>query len=304
MRKAVIDIGSNTINLVIGELAHGKLNLLLDAKNHAKLAKGGINQKQMTPEALQRGYDAISSHLKQCKKYEVAPENIVSFATATIRDTSNGQEFVDSVKEKFALHIEIIDGQREAELIYKGVEHGFPISEKNILILDIGGGSNEFILASNKGIKWKHSFQLGVSRMLEKFNPSEPIKKTEISTIKNHFKTELSLLFDKVQPGDVFGLVGSSGSFDTIRNMILMSKGQDNDLSKTWMELMNDDLTNLMNLLIRSTAAERKLMPGMVLLRVDYMVIAALFVSVVIEELDIKKVFQCNYALTEGALLL
>lgn len=304
MRKAVIDIGSNTINLVIGELVNGQLKLLLDVKNHAKLAKGGINQKKMTPEALQRGYNAISSHLEECKKYKVAPEKIVSFATATIRDTTNGNEFVATVKKSFGLHIEIIDGLREAELIYKGVENGFPMTDKNILILDIGGGSNEFIFANNDGIKWKHSFSLGVSRMLEKFHPSEPITKTEISDIKKHFKSELSLLFENVQPQGVYGLVGSSGSFDTIRNMILTSKKLENDLSTTWMELENEDLSKLMEQLILSTAEQRKKMPGMVLLRVDYMVIAAIFISVIIEELKIKKVFQCNYALTEGALLL
>ncbi len=304
MKKAVIDIGSNTINLVIGELINQKLHLIKEVKNHAKLAKGGINQKRMTPEALQRGYDAIASHLAECKRYDVDPAHIVSFATATIRDTANGQEFVQTVKEQYGLHIEIIDGQKEAELIYKGVEHGFPIADKNVLILDIGGGSNEFILANHTGILWKHSFPLGVSRMLERFHPTEPITQKEIDTIQDYFRDELQLLFENVSPADVHALVGSSGSFDTIRNMILVDKKLENDEAITWLELAHEDLNGLFKKLIPSTAAERMEMPGMIPLRVDYMVIAALFIRLIIRELQISHVFQCNYALTEGALLL
>lgn len=304
MKKAVIDIGSNTINLVIGEIIDHKLHIIKEVKNHAKLAKGGINQKQMTPEALERGYSAIASHLEECIHHQVSIKNIVSYATATIRDTSNGKEFVDTVFERYGLAIEIIDGQKEAELIYKGVEHGFPITKENILILDIGGGSNEFILANNEGIKWKHSFPLGVSRMLERFHPSEPITKKEIDSIKTYFKNDLSLLFKNVKPSDINNLVGSSGSFDTIRNMILVEKGLKNEEEITWMKLVISDLNNLIQRLIPSTAEERMHMPGMIPLRVDYMVIAALFIQLVIEELGIENVFQCNYALTEGALVI
>lgn len=304
MRKAVIDIGSNTINLVIGEIIRSKLHIIHDTKIHAKLAKGGINQKQMTPEALIRGYEAIASHLNECKRHEVDLGNIVSFATATIRDTANGKEFVDTVKNKYGLHIEIIDGHKEAELIFKGVEHGFPISEKNILILDIGGGSNEFILANNSGIIWKHSFPLGVSRMLERFHPSEPIKPPEIETIQTYFKKELNPLFENVKPTKVHALVGSSGSFDTIRNMILVGKGEKNNADITWMKIENQDLQTLFNRFIPSTAKQRLQMPGMIPLRVDYMVIAALFIDLIINELKIEHVFQCSYALTEGALVL
>ncbi len=302
MKKAVIDIGSNTINLVIGEIHNGTLNILFENKQHAKLAKGGINNKRMTPEALQRGFDAIAQNVAICNEYNINPDKISAYATATIRSTENGEAFVQEVKEKYGVTIETITGDKEAEFIYEGVVHGFDVKDQNILILDIGGGSNEFIHANREGIIWKHSFNLGVSRMLDRFNPTEPITQVEIDTIKAHFKEELSLLFENVKPAEVDALVGSSGSFDTIRNMILTEKGLTNNTAVTSMPFESADVAQLMNKLIPSTLEERLAMPGMIALRADYMVVAALFIQVVLEEMQIKKVFQCNYALKEGAL--
>ena len=302
MKRAIIDIGSNTINLVIGEVHGDSLTILLEDKIHAKLAKGGINQNQMTPEALERGVNAIASHVAKCANLGITSDQIKAYATATIRSTANGQHFVDLILQKFGVSIEIITGDKEAELIYQGVAHGYPMSYKNVLIQDIGGGSKDLIISKKNGIMWKHSFNLGASRMLDKFQPTEPITNGEIKTIKDFFKAELKLLFEHVKPSEVHGLVGSSGSFDTIRNMILLNRGEINNENQTWMEFNTADLKDLLLKIIPSTRDQRLAMPGMIEMRADYMVIAALFIETVIEELKIKNIYQCNYALTEGAL--
>ncbi len=116
---------------------------------------------------------AINNHLETIKKFEV--EEIRAFATSAIRNASNGQQFVDEVEKRFGFRVRVIPGEREAELIYKGVRQAVEITEKKVMILDIGGGSNELIICNNEGIIWKHSFELGMARIIELFDISDPI---------------------------------------------------------------------------------------------------------------------------------
>ncbi len=144
---------------------------------------------------------AIQNHMEIIKKYEV--EEIRAFATSAIRNASNGEEFVEEVEERqFGFRVRIIPGDREAELIYKGVRQAIPLDEKKVMILDIGGGSNEFIICNQKGIIWKHSFELGMARILELFDLSDPITHEEIMALESYFSQELHSLFDSGEKGE------------------------------------------------------------------------------------------------------
>lgn len=302
MRIAIIDLGTNTFNLLIADVSDNQsYNILLETKNAAKLGKGGINNRTITPEAMQRGIDALHQHLRTIADYSV--DKVVCIATAAIRSASNGQEFVKRVKDEVGLDINVIDGQKEAQLIFDGIKQVMPLGKEKVMVLDIGGGSNEFIIANNEGVFWKHSFDLGVARLLDKFAPANPITQAEIDTIEAYFRTELKLLFDALKQYPVKTLIGSSGSFDTVSAMIAAIHHPHLDMSKlTSYHIHLNHFLELHQVYLKSTVEERAKMERMDPARVEMIVLASLFINFVVRECNIANIWQCSFALKEGAI--
>jgi len=302
-RIAIIDLGTNTFNLLITEInPTGTYRILLESKIPAKLGKGGIHKSTITPEAIERGIEALKSHLITISEFQV--ESIFCFATSAIRCADNGQLFVKKVKDELGLTIRIIQGDEEAQTIFDGVKQVFPLDEDYVLIMDIGGGSIEFIIANRFGVAWKKSYEIGVARLLEQFTPSDPITENEIKAIQKHLKKSLETLCEAAKQFPVKKLVGSSGSFDTLAALLAKKFYPLLDMSKlTSLFLENKRLMIVHKELMTSDSDQRKVMPGMEPHRVDSIVPASIIVKFIIEELKIKEVWQCSFALKEGAVL-
>jgi exopolyphosphatase / guanosine-5'-triphosphate,3'-diphosphate pyrophosphatase len=301
MRIAIIDLGTNTFNLLIAEkTGNNSYSILLNTKEGVKLGEGGINRRYITEAASQRGIDAIARHYDRMKPFN--PDKIVAFATSAIRDAENGAEFANRLKTKFNLKINIIDGDKEAELIYLGVKQTLTFTGKRFIILDIGGGSNEFIIADDNGILWKQSFPLGMARLLDRFKPSDPITSIEIKAIEEYIEPELAELFEKIDAykPDIF--VGASGSFDSFI-LMLSNEGLLNHVNGDIGHLLPLEIfQKLHQKLIQSTIAERDQMNGLEPVRRDMIVLATLFVNFVLQKSGLTTVYQSAYSLKEGAI--
>lgn len=302
MRIAIIDLGTNTINLLIVEQRNEEsYHILHESKYPAKLGKGGINDRCILPEAMERGIMALKTHQATMQPFKV--EKVMCMATAAIRSASNGMDFVKMAKEECGLDINIIDGQKEAELIFDGVKQVVPIDSERVMILDIGGGSNEFIIANKDGVLWKHSFDLGIARLLDRFQPSDPISELEIQQVETFIKSELKLLYDAFQKFPCDTLIGSSGSFDTISGMIAAIHHPHLDMKKVMTYHIPLDFVNeLHQKFLSSTHAEREQMERMDLHRVEMIVLASIFINFIVREFNIKNFWQCAFALKEGTI--
>lgn len=300
MRIAIIDMGTNTFNLLVVEVSDETHYLALhNSKCFVKLGEGGIDKKFIAPEAWERGLKAIESHMNTISTFNV--DKVSAFATSATRDAENGAGFVDEILKKFNLKVNVISGEQEASLIYKGVKQAVDLGDNVNLILDIGGGSNEVILCNANQVFWKHSFNLGVQRLLNHFKPSEPITSEEVSNVEQFLEQELQLLFAAVQKYNPQRFVGSSGSFDTYRSLLAHSGKLPLSKDKT-IEIPLSSYKELHKTLLNSTKEERIAMPGMELIRVDFIVLASIFTNFIIEKLNIESIHQSNYALKEGAL--
>ena len=296
---AILDFGTNTFNLLIAERKERSFEILHASKQPVKLGRGGIQINRITPDAFERGFIAIHNHLETIKKFKV--EEIRAFATSAIRNASNGNQFVDEVEKRFGIRVRVIPGDREAELIYKGVRQAVTITDRKVMILDIGGGSNEFIICNREGIIWKHSFELGMARILELFDISDPISHEEIQALESYFRHELQPLFEVVGKERPQIMIGASGSFDTFYAILRHRTGIVADVGHG-REIAMQDFRKIHRLLIRSTIAERKVMPGMEPVRVEMVVPAVIFVSFVMRECQIKHLVQSEFALKEGVI--
>ncbi len=299
MITAILDFGTNTFNLLIAERKNRGFNILLSSKQPVKLGRGGIQVNRITPDALERGFVAIQNHMEIIRNYEV--DEIRAFATSAIRNAANGEEFTEEVYRRFGFRTRIIPGDREAELIYKGVRQAVSFREENDMILDIGGGSIEFIICNKQGIVWKQSFELGMARLLERYTLSDPITSEEIRVLEDYFMQELAPLLEAVKKERPRILIGASGSFDTFQAMIMHRKGLESD-NFFGREIPLKDYYSLHKALLQSTIEQRKAMPGMEPVRVEMIVAATIFVSFVIRACQMSQLYHSEFALKEGVI--
>jgi exopolyphosphatase/guanosine-5'-triphosphate,3'-diphosphate pyrophosphatase len=191
----------------------------------------------------------------------------------------------------------------EASLIYLGVKSALTIGHENVLIMDIGGGSTEFVIANDEAILWKKSYKLGAARLLEKFNFEEPISAQNKACIDAYLQQELKSLRAAIDKFPIKELIGSSGSFDTFAEMICH---QFYDISllegKTTFEYKLEDLIKIHHQLLQSNKEQRLKMDGLLAMRVDMIVIASIFTWYIINTLNIQKVRLSTFSLKEGVL--
>lgn len=295
MKTAIIDLGTNTFNLLIFE----ENTTLFKTKIAVKLGEGGITKGYIAEAPFQRGFEALKKHLQTIEKYQA--DRTLAFATSAIRSTRNGVDFVAKVKTELGLHIEVIDGNKEAELIYLGVKQALDLGDSNKLIIDIGGGSTEFIICNKKEIFWKQSFQLGAARLLERFQPQDPVTSTEVKSIERYLEDALTTLWTALQIFPCDTLVGSSGSFDTLANVIVH---QFYDISilkgKTAFDFKLSDYYWLHEYFLKSNLEKRLKTPGMIRMRADMIVISSIFINYILKRQKIISMKLSAYALKEG----
>jgi exopolyphosphatase/guanosine-5'-triphosphate,3'-diphosphate pyrophosphatase len=207
------------------------------------------------------------------------------------------------IRERLGIDVQIISGLEEAQLIVEGVRLAVPMTEKLLLIMDIGGGSTEFIIANNESVFWKESYQLGVSRIRQLLQPEDPISPENLSSLDALLKSELSDLIFQCNRYGVQSMVGSSGSFDSFIEMIWAEKGDNTDVKSVLTDTFNLEALAVLNTkLLDGTFAERKAIPGLVEMRVDTIHIASFMVQWVLNHCHLNEVVLSTYALKEGVL--
>ncbi len=301
MRIAIIDLGTNTFNLLIADKdKNGNFTTVFKNKIPVKLGEGGIDKGIIAPKAYQRGIKALKSQMKTINEYEV--DKYRAFATSAIRSTTNGHNFVKDVDELLELNIEVINGTKEAELIYYGIKEAVPFEESYDLIIDIGGGSTEFIIANKQGLSWAKSYQLGVSRLKERFKPSDPITANDIHKIEAYFESNLKDLIEELSKTPCVKLIGSSGSFDTLVDMICHQYNDKNRMKKKYCDIKLEEYNWAQQHIIESNLTQRIATPGMIEMRADMIVISVIFINYILKKTHIKSIKRSKYALKEGAL--
>ena len=300
MRLAVIDCGTNTFNLIITEVdATGNYTKLFRTRASVKLGEGAINEGYIAREPFRRGLDAIQAFEGFISEHKV--DQVLAFATSAIRDASNGGEFVKMVRDQFDIEVQVIDGDREAELIYFGTREAVALNDKIALIMDIGGGSTEFILASKEQILWKQSFRLGAARLLEKISPSDPITEEEVNDLDLYLQEQLQPLFTAIKKHKPTELIGSSGAFDSLVEMIHGELGGERLLnSKTEYEVDLENYFKISELVRRSTLKQRRQIRGLVSMRFDMIVISCQMIDFILKNLNLKRLRVSIYSLKEG----
>lgn len=295
---AIIDLGTNTCNLLIAEFCEKSHRILFQGKEVVKLGKGGIDKNHLTQDGLDRAILAIRNHRQRINEFHTS--EILILATSAIREATNKDQFCRQIKLHTGLELQIISGEREADLILKGVKLAFGIIEDNSLILDIGGGSNEFILTQGNESVWKESFPLGMARVIEKIPPSDPITSEEIQEMNQWFNSKLEPLWGILKNVRISQLIGCSGAFDTLAD--ILDQTNPGSKSRIRQDIRLHDFERIYELLVKSKTSDRMLLKGMEPIRIEMIVPSVIFIKLIIDRLNIQKITQTDYALREGVL--
>ncbi|MEL6562540.1 MAG: exopolyphosphatase [Bacteroidota bacterium] len=301
MKLAVIDLGTNTFHLLIVDLKERDFSVIFKEKTAVKLGKGGISEGLITEAAQKRALKALKRFKEVIDVHEV--EQVSATATSAIRNAKNGQKLVEMIAQQTGIKTRVIDGLQEATYIYNGVKKALDIGPKPALIMDIGGGSIEFIIGNREQIFWKRSFEIGGQRLIDSYHKNDPISIDETAALNTYLSQELITLKEITQQYEIDSLIGSSGTFDTLSDIYRVKNGIDKDPEATELPLDFDEFHDIVSDLIAKDKSERLQIPGMIQLRVDMIVVAVILVKHVTDMLDIKNIRVSSYALKEGVLL-
>ncbi|GAB3889972.1 Ppx/GppA phosphatase family protein [Spirosoma agri] len=308
MKQAIIDLGTNTFHLLIVEKTEDGYNTLFRESRPAKIGQAGINQGVILDDGIGRALVVLAYFRQVLDQYQVAPEQVIATGTSAIRVARNQREFIDRVKQETGIQIQVISGEQEAEYIYKGVRSAGALDESTALVIDIGGGSVEFILGNQSRIFWKQSFEIGGQRLRERFMPEtpdrqDPISPTSVRRLHDYFQEQLVPLANGVHQYQPAVLVGSSGSFDTLVDMWFMHEhGHLPDPAQSSFTLPITEFQRAYELLTTRNHSERMQIPGMIELRVDMIVVAVCLIDYVLKTYGISRIRTSTYSLKEGVL--
>lgn len=296
-RRAVIDLGTNTFHLLIADiLPAGRIEEVYRERRYVKLASEGIATIGAAP--FKRGLDALNHFRSILDDYNC--QSLTAIGTAALRTASNGPAFLATAKEEADIDIRLIPGDEEARLITRGVLSALPPLKERVLIMDIGGGSTEFIIAGGDGVHWRQSFPLGVSVLSNGFHDSDPISQEETLRLNAFLTTETQPLADALRQYPTHHLAGAAGTFDVLADVL---RDPQAPLHPNSHALTLIGLGRLHQQIVKATLKERLAMEGVPEQRADMIVVAMILIQFILNLAGIERITVSDWAMKEGILL-
>lgn len=218
-RSAFIDVGTNTILCVIAEIRDtGRFRVLDDLAEIARLGQGVDRTRRISPDGEKRSLAVLKRYRAHCENLGVS--EIVAVGTSALRDAENSTEVCARFRAELGFDIRVISGMQEAVYSFLAVQSGLCVSGREILVIDIGGGSTELIYGNESGFSRAVSLNLGSVRLTEKFLPSDPVHPDEVARMNRVINEELDSLSNQGLSADpTLALVGIAGTFTTLAAM-------------------------------------------------------------------------------------
>lgn len=237
--RAALDIGSNTIRLLVARISNGSFESIDDASEFVRLGKGVDASGRLQEDRMAAAIQAITSLLARARDH--ASDMVIAIATSAVRDASNRDEFLQRVRDSTGVTVRTLSGEEEARLTYLGAVLGNSVGE-GAIISDLGGGSAELIFATSGGMVWATSLQFGSGRLTEQFVHHDPPEPDELESVRQHVRRLLGALPSVHATKSI--LTGGTASHIAY----LLGKGGDQ------VELKDGDLEHVLTLIRTKTA--------------------------------------------------
>lgn len=293
-KYASIDIGSNTLLLLIADDSSGSLVSVVDQCEFGRLGQGMATSSRLHPEAVERSLAIVKRYRALLDEHETLRVGCV--ATQAIREAENRAEFVKPAEEILGTSIEIIAGQREAELVASAVAHSFPeLCQNELVVVDVGGGSTEFIHIKDQKLVSLESLPIGAVRLTERYLLSDPPTPEETQRLLSQIDAELAAL--DLPPG--VPVVGTAGTATTIASLKLQLGEYQPELIHG-LRLSSSEVTNTLNSLLETPLSNKKLLRGLEPQRADVIAGGVAIYSRVLQDLQASSFVVCDRGVRWG----
>ncbi len=295
MPFATIDIGTNAVLLLIGEKSpDGKIKSIYEEAQLTRLGQGLSSSNDLHPDGMQRTLDALNSYAATCAKYKAAP--IVAVGTSAFRRASNAKAFLKRIKDESGIDVKIISGIEEAELSFDAARAEFG---DNIVVIDIGGGSTEFIWLTKDGLHTQ-SLLLGAVIMQENYGRHDPLDTQDAVEMEDAVLNALGELPNEAIADTLTKtMVGIAGTVTTLAAMALRLKAYDHEQVHGHV-LTLADVEGIVGQLLPLSIEERKKLPGLEPKRADVIYPGAVILEEAMEHFGKNKVIACHHGIRWG----
>ena len=293
---ASIDIGTNTILLLIAEVDQGRIKPLFEMETVVRLGERIHENGILLKEAMDRGLQTLSQYLERCRAMEV--QEIFAVGTSALREAKNSQDFLKLVEGKLDLSIEVISGEEEAQLSFLAVARDLEETGKTFLVVDVGGGSTEFILGKGDQIRQWMSLPLGSVRFTEQFLKSDPVQEEEWQAMEREIR---KLLINIPHTEEPLSMVAVGGTATTLASV---EQGLEEFIVEKihHFVLKKEALKNQLLLYRSKTIEERKKIPGLPMARADVILAGAAILYLTMEEVKCPSVLISSHGVRYGLL--
>ena len=300
MRLAAIDIGTNSIHMIVVNVRPDLSFEVIDReKDMVRLGAGGLDGRSITPTAMAAALQTLAKFKRLADSHKV--DEIVAAATSATREADNGGDFIAEVSRLTGIRIRVISGTEEARLIHLAAGYGVDIGGSTGVVIDIGGGSVEVTVGSARQMTLGRSFKVGVIRLTERFVKSDPLSGRDERRLVKHLSREMGSYLDQVADRGFDRVIGTSG---TILSLGALAAGEDVPVE----ELRNQRvaakaLHRLRKKLTALTLEERLAVPGLDPRRADLSVAGSVLLDTIVRRLGAEEFTLCDLALREGLVL-
>lgn len=302
MRVGAIDVGTNSVHLVVADLdPDGNITVIEKQKSTVALGEGGMDGKRLSRAAMARCLEAMRGYKDACDSLEVA--DIHCAATSAVREAENGVEFCRKVKAETGIHVRIITGLDEAEFIYLGARPHLDFSDGPALLVDLGGGSTEFILCDAHRAHVRASLPLGHLRATSMHRTADPMTKAEVKAIRAWVRAQLAPLAVRVHPGDVGRMVGTSGTIRCLARMATLARGGVPTENGDGLLLWREEVRSTIRQTQMVPAGKLSRIPGMDDKRKETLPAGAIIVDEIMRFFEQDRLVTSAYSLRDGLLV-
>lgn len=300
-RLAAIDVGSNSIRLVVAEYDPSSgLTIIDDVKEQPRLAAGVATSGELDVEAMEQAIQALRRMLDLCGRRKVS--RIRAVATAAVREASNGQAFLERVGDELGLPLEIIDGHTEAVLSHRSVAHHFSTEDTRVLVADIGGGSLEVVGAVDGLVEFADSLPFGAVRLTDLFFSDEDHIHKRIKKLRKHVRHTLREVLPRRHWSGAT-IIGSGGTFTNLGRMAAARRGIPLEEPVHGLEVSTAEVEHLLERLSNMPPEDRAQVPGLNPSRADIILAGLAVTAELLARIDGRGVAVSAFGLREGLLL-
>ena len=300
MRIAAIDVGSNSVHMIVCRIRPDLSFEVIDRERDMIRVGAGTLADRCLPQAnIDAALQTLAKYRRLAESHGV--DEIMAVATSAVREAVNGADFISAAHREVGLHIRVISGTEEARLIHLAAAYAIGTGRRAAVVIDMGGGSTEITLGTSARVELGRSFKLGAIRLTERFAKSDPLSPSDERRLVRYIRRETRAYLATIGARRVQQVIGTSGTILALGTLAAGVRGGTVDLRR--LAVSADDIQQLRKRLVAMSLDERLRLPGLDPRRADIAAVGAILLDTLLEGLRAKTLTLCDFALREGLVL-